>query len=426
MGHWLTCVQYRVRPALANSLRSALAAQATQKGYLAAVPRSEPTPLLQNATLETSAKEPMVVGPHKLTLLHDGAECFGAMLGAIRHAKTEILLEMYWFASDTIGWRVARALMERAEEGLEVRVLYDAIGSLEASETMFDAMRAGGVRVLQFNPIAPWRRRFRPERLTRRNHRKMLLIDSETGLTGGVNIGDPWLPISEGGQGWRDDMIRVDGPAAMVMREIFLHAWRHEESSGGREGRLKLGNEDDGAVRVLANHYYGTRRAIRRTYLNRIRAAKRSVLITNSYFVPDRMIRMALAKAASRGVEVRVLVPGISDVKAVYYASRKLYAWLVERGVHVHEWMPHVLHSKTAVVDGTWCTVGTYNLDYLSWRSNLEVTLAVDDDQVAGALEGRFRADLDQAMEIDMERFGSRPLSERFLEQVFFWLRKFL
>lgn len=385
--------------------------------------RPEPTP---PALIEAPTKTPMVVGPHGLTLLHDGAECFGAMLDSIRDAKTEILLEMYWFASDTIGWRVAKALMARAKEGLEVRVLYDAIGSLEASETMFDTLRAAGVRVLQFNPIAPWRQRFRAERLTRRNHRKMLILDGKTGLTGGVNIGDPWLPVSDGGQGWRDDMIRVDGPAAMVMREIFLHAWASEESTGSREGRLKLGNDDDGAVSVLANHYYGTRRAIRRAYLNRIRAAKRSVLITNSYFVPDRMIRMALAKAASRGVEVRVLVPGISDVKAVYYASRKLYGWLVTRGVHVHEWLPHVLHSKTAVVDGEWCTVGTYNLDYLSWRSNLEVTLAVADEQVAAALETRFRADLAQAAEIDMERFGSRPLSERILEQVFYWLRKFL
>lgn len=367
----------------------------------------------------------MVVGPHAITLLHDGAECFGGMLRAIEEAKTEILLEMYWFASDTIGWRIAKALMKRASDGLEVRVLYDAIGSLEASETMFDAMRAGGVQVMQFNPIAFWRQRFRPERLSRRNHRKMLIVDGEIGLTGGVNIGDPWLPVAEGGGGWRDDMIRAEGPAAMVMREIFLHAWRSEESSG-RVGRLKLRNDDDGAVRVLANHYYGTRRAIRRAYLERIRSARRSVLITNSYFVPDRRIRMALAKAASRGVEVRILVPGISDVKAVYYASRRLYSWLVRRGVHIHEWMPHVLHSKTAVVDGEWCTVGTYNLDYLSWRSNLEVTLAVEDPQVAEALETRFRADLEQAMEIDMVRFGSRPLGDRVLEQVFFWLRKFL
>lgn len=397
-----------------------------QKGYVHLVLRPELTPARENAAFESTSKASMKVGAHQVRLLHDGAECFGAMFDAIRVAKTEILLEMYWFASDTIGWRIARALMERASEGLEVRVLYDAIGSLEASETMFDAMRAGGVHVLQFNPIAPWRQRFRAERLTRRNHRKMLIIDGEIGLTGGVNIGDPWLPESEGGNGWRDDMIRVAGPAAMVMREIFLHAWRSEESGSLREGRLKLRNDDDESVRVLANHYYGTQRAIRRAYMKRIYAAKRSVLITNSYFVPDRTIRMALAKAASRGVEVRVLVPGISDVKAVYYASRSQYGWLTKRGVHVHEWLPQVLHSKTAVVDGEWCTVGTYNLDYLSWRSNLEVTLAVEDAQVAGALEKRFRADLEQSMEIDLEHFGARPLSERVLERVFFWFRKFL
>ena len=125
-------------------------------------------------------------------------------------------------------------------------------------------------------------------------------------------------------------------------------------------------------------------------------------------------------------MEVRVLVPGISDVQAVYYAGRKLYPWLHRRGIRVHEWLPQVLHAKTAVIDGEWCTVGTYNLDYLSWRTNLEVAIAIEDDDIAGALHRRFLRDLDQSREIDHAYITSRSFLERRLEDFFFMFRKFL
>lgn len=365
---------------------------------------------------------------NRVTLLHDGAQCYPAMLDAIAAAQHEILLEMYWFGSDRAGRRFAEALMERARAGVQVIVIYDAIGSFDADGAQWTRMRDAGVSVYEYNPIAPWRRRFRIGVVNNRNHRKMLIVDRQVGFTGGVNIGDPWASVEDGGEGWRDDMVRIEGAAVMEMCGVFLHGL---STIAERElGTPPLSDEGEGEgdspVRVLANHYFGERRAIRRAYLERIAAAKRSVYITNSYFVPDRAIRRALVRAASRDVDVRVLLPAESDVPAVYYASRRNYEWLLKRGVRIFEWLGEVLHSKTACVDGEWCTVGTYNLDYRSWRFNLEVTVSIDDVEVASALESRFLLDLQRAREVDLEQMRYRSLGERFFENFFYLFRKML
>ncbi|MEM6958512.1 MAG: phospholipase D-like domain-containing protein, partial [Myxococcota bacterium] len=314
------------------------------------------------------------VQDHRVCLLHDGAQCYPAMLSAIAAAEREVFMEMYWFGSDRAGWSFAEAMIERARAGVDVRLLYDAIGSIDADGEIFDAMCAAGVRVLQYNPIAPWRRRFRLDRLGRRTHRKILVVDGRVGFTGGVNIGDPWLPVGQGGQGWRDDMVRIVGPAATTLRGVIRHGWRQmekgEEADEVSPPARLLGPGEGHGVRILANRYYGKARAIRAHFLRRIRGAKRNVYISNSYFLPDRTVRWALARAAKRGVDVRLLIPARSDVAAVHYATRKMFPWLLKRGIAIYAWLPSVLHSKTAMVDGRWCTVGTYNLDYLSWRSN--------------------------------------------------------
>jgi cardiolipin synthase len=370
-----------------------------------------------------------------VTLLHDGTQCFPAMLDAIANAQHEILLEMYWFGSDETGWRFANALMDKAREGLRVALSYDAVGSIDADPAIFEAMSAAGVRVIDYNPIAPWRRRFRIGVVNRRNHRKMLIVDRRIGFTGGVNIGNEWADESEGGEGWRDDMVRIEGLAVASMRTIFLDTWNeladedeHDDAEPieGDPPPERLVSEGDALVRVLANHYLGERRVIRSTYLDRIERATKSVYITNSYFVPDRAIRRALSQAADRGVDVRVLLPGESDVPAVSYASRRMYGWLMNHGIQMHEWEGNVLHAKTAVIDGEWTTVGTYNLDYRSFRFNLEVTVAIEDAQVGAAMNERFFQDLESARLIDLRSYRSRPLTDRLLEHFFYFFRKLL
>jgi len=366
-----------------------------------------------------------------VTLLHDGEQAFPAMLEAIEAAEREILLEMYWFGSDKVGRQFAEALSSRAKAGLRVRVIYDAVGSIQSDGRMFARMRAAGCEVEQYNPIAPWRARFRIGVVNHRDHRKLLIIDRRIGFTGGINLGDEWAPEDAGGGGWRDDTIRIEGLAVEQMRNIFVHAWQRivEPRPGGKPSIppvAEIPEEEGSRVRVLANHYFGERRAIRRAYLNRIASAKRSVCITNSYFIPDLRIRRVLRQAAERGVDVRVMIPGKSDSFPAQYAGRRLYGRLLRGGIKLFEWQRSILHSKTAIVDGEWCTVGTYNLDYRSWRFNLEVVAAIEDAAVAGAMEQRFNEDLEQAKPISYEEWRRRPLLVRMLDSFFYLFRKML
>jgi cardiolipin synthase len=378
----------------------------------------------------TSGFEAMVSG-NRVTLLHDGEQAFPAMLEAIAKAERDILLEMYWFASDRVGRQFADALVAKAEAGVKVRVIYDAIGSIQSDGRMFARLRAAGCEVEEYNPIAPWRARFRIGVVNNRDHRKLLIVDRQVGFTGGVNLGDEWAPEGTGGAGWRDDTVRIEGPAVEQMCDIFDYGWlRIVEPQTVVGPRLRppvdSGDGQGSQVRVLANHYFRERRAIRQAYLRRIESAQRSVCITNSYFVPDGQIRRVLGRAVNRGAEVRVILPGESDVPVVRHAARKLYGRLLEAGIQLYEWQGSILHSKTAVIDGRWCTVGTYNLDARSLRFNLEVVAAVEDAAVAGAMEDRFNEDLEHTTPVSYEDWRRRPLHVRMLDDFFYRFHRLL
>ena len=366
-------------------------------------------------------------GGNHVQLLHDGEQCFPAMLEAIASAQHEILLEMYWFGSDKIGRRFAEALSEKARAGVRVCVTYDAVGSFEADPAMFEQLRSAGCGVHVFNPLQLFRRRFRFARLNRRNHRKQLIVDGQTAMTGGLNLGDPWLPESEGGLGFRDDMIKIQGPAVMEMRAIFLRTYAGAHRDEARAAHLGSA-EPVGtcSVRVLANQPRAQRRVIERAYLARIRSARTRILITNSYFIPDRRIRNALSSAARRGVSVRVLLPVESDVPAVAYATRRLYEWLLTHGIELYEWGQSILHSKTAVIDGEWCTVGTHNIDHRSWAYNLEINVVVEHSAVTRAIETKMQSDFDSSVPVDLRAWRFRPIGTRILELFFYAFRRLL
>ena len=371
------------------------------------------------------------ISGNRVTLLHDGEQAFPAMLAAIAEARREILLEMYWFASDRVGRLFADALIERAKAGVRVRVIYDAVGSVQSENRLFARMREAGCEVEQYNPIAPWRARFEIGVLNNRDHRKILAVDRCIGFTGGVNLGDEWAPRKLGGDGWRDDTIRIEGPAVEQMCNIFEHGWRllvepRTETHLQNRPPVETGNGHGSKVRILANHYFRERRAIRQAYLGQIRSAQRSVCITNSYFVPDGAIRRVLSQAVERGAEVRVIVPGLSDVRAVRHAASRLYGRLLRAGIQLFEWQGSVLHSKTAIIDGRWCTVGTYNLDSRSLRFNLEVTAAIEDTDLARAMEQRFDEDLESAMPVSYEAWKHRPLHVKVLDDFFYRFHKLL
>jgi len=366
------------------------------------------------------------VGGNDVSFLHDGEECFPAMLSAIACAEREVLLEMYWFNSDATGQRFADALSDRARAGVCVRVIYDALGSLEVDRGMFDSMRAAGCEVLEYNPIAPWRARFRVSKMNNRDHRKMLIIDGCIGFTGGVNLDDAWAPPAAGGRGYRDVMVRVEGPAVTEMRALFFRTHRTFELAAGEQQLPPPKPSGAAPVMVHANDRGRDRRRIHRVYLAEIQRARRDIVIVNAYFIPDRHVRRALLWARKRGVTVRVMLPVKSDVAAVRYATQKLYTSMLKQGVQLLEWGPRVIHSKVAVIDGEWCTVGTHNFDYRSWANNLEVTVAIRDQRTAQVLLDRIERDLDEAVPVQLAVWRTRPRLDRILEQLFYWLRRLL
>jgi phosphatidylserine/phosphatidylglycerophosphate/cardiolipin synthase-like enzyme len=554
---------------------------------------------------------------NRVMALHDGAQCFPALHAAIDAARSEVLLEMYWFESDSAGESLCSRLIRAARRGVVVRVVYDAFGSIDANKEMFDRMRAAGCEVLEYNPIGELRRYWRMDRITRRDHRKMLVVDRRVAFTGGMNIGDFWLPREAGGEGWRDVMVRIEGPVVVALAQIFERLvgplrlghddrgnvgadgadlellggsgererereslgglgsgsglwvlaspspdpwWRwlsldnlrdrvaasvdkgrdalsdslfarlsrlpegtmllfphalHAAASGpakygtatatatatatvtataplalalalagapasvatrpaignntaapltaseawwSAQGRLRLNwRPSQGPlaaaaaaskgwlsrrlrleqvkaqwqtlgsnVQIITNDALAERNTIRRGYLRAINAARERITIANSYFVPCKSIRRALYRAAERGVDVRIIVPGSkTDLHSVRFATHYMYDRMLSKGVKLYEYLPTVLHAKVCVIDAQVSTLGTYNLDYRSWYYNLEVVAVIHDGAFAEELERRMQRDIETNCEkVELGAWSNRPWFRKLLERFFFTLRR--
>jgi cardiolipin synthase len=316
------------------------------------------------------------------------------------------------------------ALAQKAAQGVDVRISFDAIGSIGAPWSMWEPLLQAGGQVVEFAPISPWRRRFNVKALNHRDHRKILVVDGHTAFTGGMNIGDPWLPVEEGGQDWRDDGIEVRGPVAADLRSLFFETWRREGRTSPPLSR-RLSRKVSGRVVVLANQH-GPKRGIRNAYLKGIRQAKERIEIANPYFLPGPMLFSAIRAARRRGVDVRILIPGISDVWVVSMAMSSIIGRLLESQVRVFAYQGRVLHAKTAVFDETLATVGTYNLDPRSRRYNRECNIAVYDAAMARRVRASFEQDLTNATELSLASWKQQPRWHRFLAWLAYPARQFL
>jgi cardiolipin synthase len=345
------------------------------------------------------------------------------MLEAIGRARREVLLEMYWIQGDRAGAMFRDALTERAEHGVDVRVTYDALGSIGVPAAMWQPLLAAGGQVYEFGPLSPLRQRFF-KRLNFRDHRKILVVDGECAFTGGLNIGDPWLPPEQQGGNWRDDAMELRGPVGHDFRALFYETWR-------RSGRPiptdvgRLTRPSSNRVVLLTNRRRH-KRSIRHAYLSAIRRAKKQIDITNPYFLPGPIFLTALRRAQTRGVEVRILLPGQSDVWVVSMAMGSLIGRLLESKVRVFAYQGRVLHAKTAVFDEAMAMLGTYNLDARSRRYNRECNVAVYDGDVARATRVSFERDIAESIELSLDTWKQRSLAHRFFAWFAYPLRQFL
>lgn len=372
------------------------------------------------------------IGGDDVRLLRDGVEAFPAMLEAIAGAKREITLEMYWVAPDAVGMRFRDALAAKARAGVTVRVIYDAVGSLAITPAFWQNLVDAGGEVREFHPISPFRPSFQMSLMDQRDHRKILVIDRDTGFTGGLNLARAWLPLEDGGEAWRDDMIQVKGHVVEELRTLFYKTWRrvwfrnlpHELVPMNQPRDLvPLSKRPTGRVYVLAS-LRRSRRNLMKEYLNRINRARVSIDIANSYFIPDRAVRNALFRAVLRGVRVRVLVPTKSDVAVVQFALEAMYESLLRRGIEVFCYPGPMMHAKTAIIDDHFAMIGSYNLDERSRAKNLEVNVAVEDVAFATYVRTWFDRDVAGATRVDLYEWRARPLARRGIEYMAYALRK--
>lgn len=379
---------------------------------------------------------------NRVRLLRGGAEAFPAMLEAIARARISVCLEVYILRADDTGKRFAEALCERAQNGVAVRLLYDAVGSLGLPRSYLRTLEDSGVEVLEYHPIAPWRALARRRKtagrirgmFSRRDHRKILIVDHRIGFTGGINISDDYIPESQGGGDWFDMHCEVRGPIVNDLERLFRRVWVREggrlftvpkDVPKGTESALTVGVGGCRA-RIIDNRKYRQRRKIQRAYLHAINRARSRIYIMNAYFLPDPGMCRALRRAARRGVRVCVLVPGRSDVTVFMYASEYIFGSLLSGGVEIFVWPDKMMHAKIAVIDSTWSAIGSYNLDDRSLRYNLEVLVEILDDQFGTHMNAEFEDHSQRCTLMTLETWRRRPWTKRLLSWFFYRFRRWM
>ena len=378
------------------------------------------------AALEEAATGSPLIAGNKVDLLYDGPQTMNAMLAAISEAKDNINLETYIFDQDELGLRFAELLIAKQQAGVDVNIMYDSVGTIGTPDAFFARMKAAGIRMIAFNPINPLKSLSRLD-FNNRDHRKILIVDGKVGFTGGVNISATYARSSifrsgtrtDTGQktGWRDTHIRLEGPAVAALQVIFIEGWE-SQNAGDMADRAYfpvLGNVGDRIVRVLGSTP-NSDHEIYRAYLLAMQQATKSIHVTSAYFVPDKQIIAALKSAAERGVDVQLVLSGVTDSGLVLHAGQSFYSDLLASGVKIHQLKVSVLHAKTAVIDGVWSTIGSTNLDMRSFLLNNEVNVIILGDAFGASMESAFAEDLRDSLDITKESWDARPLSDRIKE----------
>jgi cardiolipin synthase len=375
--------------------------------------------------------EPLVTG-NRVDLLQDGPGTYAAMFDAIDSSRDHVNLESYILEADGPGEEFARRLVTRAKAGVRVNVLYDSFGSIGTPASYFDHLRANGVNVCEYNPL---RRlgNLLSRALHLRDHRKLMVVDGRIGFIGGVNISRVYsagssplaaLSGSEGSDGaaakpgWRDTHVRVEGPIVAQLQRLFMRHWSKHSSIALRGMHYFPPLAPAGTQRVaLAACDAGRRRnPFYRALLSALDASQHRVFLTTAYLVPTRRLMRSLVRAARRGVDVHLLLPGVSDFWAPLQAGRSHYSRLLRAGVHLHELHDTLLHAKTCVIDSLWTTVGSSNLDWRSFLHNAEANLIVLDAGLAQEMERVFQDDVARSKEIMRAEWARRGLRQRIAE----------
>jgi cardiolipin synthase A/B len=360
---------------------------------------------------------PAIIGGNSVTTLLNGEQMFPAMLEAIQSAKKTINIETYVYSAGDVGKKFADALEERARAGVQVRVMVDGVGAAGATKYAKQLKRAGA-QVVQYHPLHWWALTAAQHR-NNRTHRKLLIVDGQLGFIGGAGVADEWLGNADSKKHWRDTHYKVRGPIVAQLQSAFVDNWM--ETTGevleGDDHFPQLADAGEHPAQVFKSSPDGGSESMALLYLLSIAAAEKNIRLASAYFVPDALSIRALADAAKRGVKVQIIVPGKNiDVKIVRPASRARWGELLRAGVEIYEYQPTMYHVKQMIVDDLWTSIGSANLDNLSFRLNDEANLNVMDAAFAREQIQIFEDDLGKSKQITYEQWKTRPLPEKFME----------
>jgi cardiolipin synthase A/B len=360
---------------------------------------------------------PPVVNGNRVTTLSNGDQAFPAMLDAIRSAKHSVSFEGYIFWDGAVAQQFADAFSERARAGVPVHLVLDWLGSKKMDRKHLEQMRQAGVDVVRYRPL----RWYSLDRVNKRTHRKILVVDGKIGFVGGIGIADPYSGQAQDMEHWRDSQFRFEGPVVAQLQSDFLDNWIKTGGMllDGPEYFPRLDSVGPQMAQAFHNSPGDGVESLRLIYLLAISSATKRILIANPYFVPNNLLVKMLVEARRRGVDVQIIVPGpILDAEIVRRASKAKWGPLLEAGVKIYEYQPTFYHAKVMVVDDCWVSVGSTNFDNRSFRLNDESNVNVFDRRFAEEQARIFAQDRARSDRVMLEEWRRRPITERLEELV--------
>ena len=377
------------------------------------------------------AGNPLSAG-NAVVILENGPATYDAMFAAIRAARDHINMETYILDDDEVGRKFADALIAKQQEGVQINLIHDGVGTFGTPKAFFTRLTDAGIKVLEFNPVNPLTAKAGWD-VNQRDHRKILIVDGQTAIMGGINISGVYSGGSAGrlggsrGEGkkpsakdlpWRDTDLQVNGPVVADLQKLFIQTWEGQkgEALAPRDFYPKLAAQGKEVVRAVGSTPEDPFSPIYATFISAINSAESEILLTNAYFVPDPQLMDTLIGAVARGVDVKMILPSATDSWLVFHAGRAHYDKLLRGGVKLYEREKVLLHSKTALIDGVWSTVGSTNLDWRSFLHNQEVNVVVLGSEFGDRMRASFDNDLAASKPITLEEWKRRPIGVRVKE----------
>lgn len=373
--------------------------------------------VLNVITLLLNNSKALLTENNKVEVLNNGKETFSSILEAINNAQDHIHLEYYILEDGKIGDRIKELLVEKAKKGLEVRVIYDAVGSWNLTRQYVNTLHKAGVEAYEFMPVHFPKL---TSKINYRNHRKIVIIDGKTGFLGGINIADRYMDGHSEIGFWRDTHLRLEGDAVRSLQTIFLTDWFFVSKKIVHDKKYLPEHQvnERCLVQIAASGPDSDWASIMQAYFTAITSARKHVFISTPYFAPNESIMTALKTAALSGTDVRIIMPGKTDSRLQRWSSLSYVEELLEAGVSIFVYEGGFTHSKLLLVDGIFSSVGTANMDIRSFNQNFEVNALIYDLDRTRELENSFLDDLEKSKQIYLEEFRVRTRMNKFRESL--------